>query len=94
MFTTGNGRYVDSNHQRVGVIHWVGENGVKATCQVYHKCVCWLTKTPLGRDRAEQDLVNWMREALGDQGADLAAHTESATELKIQYGMRIKRQRI
>lgn len=95
----GGGVYVDRTGNRVGRIHWIGQSSVKATCHIHRSCNCWLTKTPNGRDQAVQDLETWFREALGGPGPGAAGatagqHDESATELKISYGMRIKRRRV
>ena len=81
--------YAAGTAMRLGVMHKVGAEGMRATCnRPRHKepgqtCVCWLTKAP-DAAKGEQDLVEW----LADHSMNREAHQAAATALKVSYGMK------
>lgn len=83
-------KFVDEQGARLGELHYVGETGIKATCSRHMpKCICWLTRTLFGLQRAEDDLVRWLAEAVAsDSGPQ--QHAASAAALKVSYGMKPK----
>jgi len=70
----------------LGVLHQVGPAGLKATCKLHRRCVCWLTSVP-DVNVAEADLVRWFA---GGQSASSMQHQEEAARIKTAYGMRVR----
>eukprot|EP00969_Alexandrium_andersonii_P354582 15442480-Alexandrium_andersonii.AAC.1 len=74
-------------HARIGVIHAVGERGLKAKCSVHKNCVLWLT-CPGKFVEAETSLVEWLSLVASSTPKDAAEHAEAGRAIKIAYGMK------